>query len=136
VSENFDLEAYFDPGELIRDVKKQFEFDGSYFPPEAGKNIKQTWLDQFGYSDRALDVESDQRETLDDIRMDYRNRFTNFFENTGVPEGTEYIPDVEETLATPPPVTEQLPDVTPEQQNWFTGGFRSLGNRIWKLLGR
>lgn len=134
VEANFPLDQYFDPGELIRDVRKQFEFDGTYFPPEAGANIKQTWIDQFGYSDRALDVESNQRETLEDIRNDYRDRFSNFFENT-MPYETQ---TPEETLATPPPVIEQMPDFEEQQKrensSWYAGGFRNIASRIWSRL--
>lgn len=137
VRNNWNLDQYFDPQDLVDDVRRTFQREGSYFPNESIKYIREAWRENItGIQQEGLDYYDTvpQRETLDDIRADYRNRFSKFFEETEIPEGH----DVEETLATPPPVIEQLPpvDVTPERQSWFTGGFRSLGNRIWKLLGR
>lgn len=140
VEEHFNVSKYFNPDELIRDVKDRFEYDGSVFPKQAEDNIRTLWRETItGVTTESLDAYDvePQRETLDDIRNDYRQRFSNFFEYAN-PE-PEYH-DVEETLATPPPVVDQMPDVTPsgreEQRSWFTGGFKSLGQRIWKLFGR
>lgn len=137
VKSNFNLDEYFDPEELVREVKRTFEREQAYFPNEAIKYIREAWKENITeIPQEGLDYynTAPQRETLEDVRADYRNRFANFFEaQNPVPE----YHDVEETLATPPPVIEQLPpvDVTPERQTWFTGGFRSLGKRVWKLLG-
>ncbi len=87
-------------------------------------------------SDRGLDVNSDQRETLQDIQEDYRTRFSNFFENE-MPEQTYH--DVEETLATPPPVVEQLPNTEQQQRensNWYAGGFRNVAKRVWSFFNQ
>lgn len=86
-----------------------------------------------------MDVQSDQRETLDDIKADYRERFSYFFEQTEIPEGQEYTPQYEEqpvdqVLSTPPPILDNMPET--ENRSWFTGGFKSLGKRIWSLFGR
>jgi|SRR6185437_749313 len=138
VKNNYDLGAYFSPEELIREVKKQFEYDGGYYPNEAGKYIRDVWVDQYRTPDRALDFDSNQRETLEDVRNDYRNRFSNFFEEQN-PE-IQYVQTYEtqqpeETLATPPPVVEQLPEEPrPERRSWYAGGFKDLASRIWGRL--
>ena len=132
VKNNYDVGRYFSPQELIDDVKRQFARDGAFFPNEAGKYIRDAWVDQYRTPDRALDYDSNQRETLEDIRNDYRNRFPDFFENQ-IPE-PQYR-NVEETLATPPPVIENLPQ-EPVRQNraWYSGGFKDLASRIWGRL--
>lgn len=131
VKNNYDVGAYFSPQELIDAVKKQFQRDGAFFPNEAGKYIRDAWVDQYRTPDRALDYDSNQRETLEDIRNDYRERFSNFFE--------EYVPSYEtqrpqEILATPPPVVEQLPQEPTQNRAWYSGGFKDLASRIWGRL--
>lgn len=134
VKNNYDVGNYFSPQELIDAVKKQFERDGAFYPKEAGKYIRDAWVDQYRTPDRALDYDSDRRETLDDIRNDYRNRFSNFFEvqNPEIEYTQRYETQTsEETLSTPPPVAGQLPQ---ENRAWYSGGFKDLASRIWGRL--
>ena len=137
VEEHFRVDDYFSDEQLIFDVKQQFEQDGRYFPEEAENNIRQLWRETItGIPENNLDYyEGPDQETLDDIRNDIREKFSHFFEENVFPEYTG-VPDIQPVFDQQSIQEEPQVDVTPEPQKWFTGGFRSLGKRIWKLFGR
>lgn len=130
VASNYNLDNYDNVADLINEVKFRFESEQMYFPPEAGEEIKNIWLQEAGY-EKQLSIEEAMQRRYEEAERELNQKIQNFFENAPPEYKESEVPYAEEAVEGRPFTPQQAPNEIKR-----AGGIRGFFGRIAKFFRR
>jgi len=112
-----------------------------FYPNEASEFINKRWRDAMGIEYQQQTFEDIQRQRYDEIQEELASKFRFFLDSAPPPSYREEplvygAPAQEPDLDIEALQEQPSQGVQEQEQDWYSGGFRSVGKRIWSFLSR